>query len=200
MAESCKERVFISAKNIILFKLKYKTGPEKLKLFGKYFVDKNKLFCKMIYKNKIYEIKEYLDDIDNNYKTEDTISIKLRFISFKNNYINARGMFHKCNSLLSISDIIVNKSNIFYLKNIEGLFYECNSLISLPDMSKLDTSKVINMSYMFYGCNSLSSLPDISKWNTSNVNDMSDIFNHCNSLSSLPDIGKWDTSNVTNMS
>ena len=193
MAESCKERVFISAKNIILFKLKYKTGPEKLKLFGKYFVDKNKLFCKMIYKNKIYEIKEYLDDIDNNYKTEDTISIKLRFISFKNNYINARRMFHECNSLLSISDIIVNKSNIFYLKNIEGLFYECNSLISLPDMSKWDTSNVRKMSRVFFGCNSLVTLPDISKWNTSKVKDMSALFCGCSSLISLPDISKSNT-------
>ena len=191
MAESCKERVFISAKDIILFKLKYKTGPEKLKLFGKYFVDKNKLFCKMIYKNKIYEIKEYLDDIDNNYKTEDTISIKLRFISFKNNYINARGMFHKCNSLLSISDIIVNKSNIFYLKNIEGLFCECNSLISLPDMSKWDTSNVRKMSSVFFRCNSLISLPDISKWNTSKVKNITALFAECKALIELPDISEW---------
>ena len=40
----------------------------------------------MIYKNKTYQLKEYLDDIDTNYKTKDFISIKLRLT---NNYFNA---------------------------------------------------------------------------------------------------------------
>ena len=67
--------------------------------------------CKIIYNNRIYEIKEYLDDIDEYYKTnfKDLISIKLRFT---NNFINAREMFHKCNCLLSISDtFIMNNSD-----------------------------------------------------------------------------------------
>ncbi len=65
--------------------------------------------CKIIYNNRIYEIKEYLDDIDKYYKTKDSISIKLRFT---NNFINAREMFHKCNCLLSISDtFIMNNSD-----------------------------------------------------------------------------------------
>ena len=40
----------------------------------------------MIYKNKTYQLKEYLDDIDSNYKTKDFFLIKLRL---KNNYFNA---------------------------------------------------------------------------------------------------------------
>ena len=36
------------------------------------------------------------------------------------------------------------------------------SLKSLPDISKWNTSNVINMSYMFSGCTSLNSLPDIA--------------------------------------
>ena len=50
---------------------------------------------------------------------------------------------------------------------------------------------------MFANCLSLSSLPDISKWNTSNVIDMSGMFTNCSSLLSLPDISKWNTINVT---
>ena len=179
MAESCKERVFISAKDIILFKLKYKTGPEKLKLFGKYFVDKNKLFCKMIYKNKIYQLKEYLDDIDTNYKTKDFISIKLRLT---NNYFNANEMFKECNCLVSISEITITKkfddheTNNYYIMNMRGFFYGCKSLESIPDISEWDTTYVVNISGLFYECSSLKSLPDISKWNTSNVKDMSYIF------------------------
>ena len=30
-----------------------------------------------------------------------------------------------------------------------GLFYNCSSLVSLPDLSKLDTNRVTNMSKMF---------------------------------------------------
>ena len=47
---------------------------------------------------------------------------------------------------------------------------------------------------MFYGCTSLISLPDLTKWNTSNVIDMSNMFYRCISLISLPDISKWNTS------
>ena len=56
------------------------------------------------------------------------------------------------------------------------------------------------MSNMFGLCYSLSSLPDISKMNTNNVTDMSFMFFECKSLSSLPDISNWNTINVTNMS
>ena len=47
---------------------------------------------------------------------------------------------------------------------------------------------------MFEGCKSLISLPDISKWDTSNVIDIGGIFKGCESLISLPDVSKWDTS------
>ena len=62
------------------------------------------------------------------------------------------------------------------------MFYQCLSLTCLPDISKLNTSNVTNMSYMFSGCSSLSSLPDISKWNTSNVTDMSWMFYGCSNI------------------
>ena len=41
------------------------------------------------------------------------------------------------------------------------------------------------MSYMFSGCNSLNSLPDISKWDTSNVIDMKGMFSGCSLLNKL---------------
>ena len=76
---------------------------------------------------------------------------------------------------------------------------DCKSLISLPDISKLNTSNVIDMSYMFDNCESLILLPDISSWNTSNVSDINHMFSGCKSLLSLPDISKWDTANVKKM-
>ena len=43
---------------------------------------------------------------------------------------------------------------------------------------------------MFSNCISLELLPDISKWDTSNVINMSKMFNFCLLLLSLPDISK----------
>ena len=72
------------------------------------------------------------------------------------------------------------------------MFCNCNSLLSLPDISKLDTFKVISMRFMFNGCISLYSLPDISKWKLSDIKFMGGMFSGCYSLTSLPDISKWN--------
>jgi surface protein len=72
------------------------------------------------------------------------------------------------------------------------MFAGCRSLESLPNISKWDTSNVINMSWMFAGCRSLNLLPDISKWDISKVNYINGMFAECRSLSSLPDISNWN--------
>ena len=78
---------------------------------------------------------------------------------------------------------------------MSNMFKECNSL-EFPEITKLDTSRVQNISYMFYCVSSLKLLSDISKWDTSIVINMGSMFYFCNSLYSLPDISKWNTSNV----
>jgi len=40
-------------------------NEDKLKIFGEEFVKNNKDKCKIIYNNKEYELKEYLEDIPN---------------------------------------------------------------------------------------------------------------------------------------
>ena len=86
------------AKRNLLMKLKYqvvKNQNGKLRLFSQIFVKKNKSKYKMVYKNRIYEIKEFLDDIDSKYRNKNFISIKLIIL---NNTI----VFHICskNALL----------------------------------------------------------------------------------------------------
>ena len=83
--------------------------------------------------------------------------------------------------------------------DMSWMFYGCNSLISLPNISKWNTSNVTKMDNMFRGCKSLISLPDISKWNTSSVIDMRWMFYECCSLKSLPDLSRWETTNVISM-
>ena len=167
---------------------------EKVRIFGSYFVDNNIYKCKIKDDDTIFDLKEYYNDINDEYNNKDEIKIKLIGI---NNITNMSSMFNQCNSLFSLPNI--SKWNTFNVNSMSGMFCGCNLLMSLPDISNLITSNVISMSGMFKGCNSLSSLPDISKWDTSNVTSMMFMFNKCNSLSSLPDISKWNTSNVNSM-
>jgi len=53
------------------------------------------------------------------------------------------------------------------------------------------------MKCVFKDCKSLKYLPDISKWNTSNVIDIIGLFLQCKSLEKLPDISIWNNYNIT---
>ena len=55
--------------------------------------------------------------------------------------------------------------------NLKGMFKSCFGLKEIKGLSKLDTSKVVNMAEMFYYCLSLSEI-DLSNFNTSLVTDM----------------------------
>ena len=75
------------------------------------------------------------------------------------------------------------------------------SSLKTVDLTKLDTSKVTDMSDMFFGCNRLTEL-DVSNFDTSNVTDMSSMFSAGNSDGNLTelDLSNFDTSKVTDMS
>ena len=137
---------------------------------------------------------------DKNYDYEKKLNgnynfLVVEFVVIKN-ITNPSYMFSCCKSLITVKGI----NNLVSSTDMDSLFSGCKSLISLPDISKWDTSNVINMNWLFSGCESLISLPDISKWDTSNVTNMNWLFYKCESLISLPDISKWNTSNVKYMS
>jgi len=120
---------------------------KKLKIFGKTFVENNKDKCKIIYKEKEYELEEYFNNIDDNYNYKDLLIIKLNGIK---NITNISFMFHECKSLISIPDISEwNTSNV---TNMNHMFWKCSSLISFPDIPKWNTSNVIFMDGMFQEC------------------------------------------------
>ena len=167
---------------------------KKLNIFHSDFVKKNKDKCKIIYKEKEYELTQYFD-IDSNYDDNGLLSIKLKGID---NIVDASKMFYKCKSLLSLPDI--SNWNTSKVINMMNIFYKCRSLISLSGISNWDTSNVRNMCCMFYGCSSLAHLPVILNWNTSKVSDMRGMFHECQSLKSFPDISKWNIINVKDIS
>ena len=79
----------------------------------------------------------------------------------------------------------------------KGWFNGCSKLADVQGLSKLDTSKVTDMSEMFCSCRGLTSL-DVSGFDTSNVTNMNSMFQSCRGLTSL-DLSKFKTGNVTIM-
>ena len=51
-------------------------NKEKLRIIGKEFFNRNRFKCKMIYKNKLFKLKEFIDDIDKNYYHKAQLKIK----------------------------------------------------------------------------------------------------------------------------
>ena len=87
-------------------------------------------------------------------------------------------------------------SEVSFTDDCSQLFYNFNHCESM-DLSRVNTSGMINASRMFRGCEKLTSL-DLSGWNTGNVTDMYEMFRDCERLTSL-NLSGWDTGNVTNM-
>ena len=128
-----KERYYFTAKYEPDKKIK-----DKVKILDEEFIKRNKNKCKIIYKNKIYELKEYFEDIDMIYNHKDLIKLKILFI---HNIIDMSYMLYDCGSLISLS--VKNISNFqMYIINLSYMFYRCKSLKSLPDISKWNTSNV----------------------------------------------------------
>lgn len=82
-------------------------------------------------------------------------------------------------------------------------FYELHE-VEYIDVSKLDTSKVKDMSYAFFifaRSSQKVTFVGLDKWNTSNVTNMKRMFGYAavNASSVVLDISGWDVSNVTDM-
>ena len=90
-----------------------------------------------------------------------------------------------------------DKNGKLVLNEDSSLFFEGCRRMENIDVSKFDTSNVVNMSQMFSNCTCLTNL-DLSHFNTSKVTDMSAMFNSCEYLSEL-NISSFDTSNVKKM-
>ena len=115
---------FKNSKKYFYYKVIYQpeiTNEKKVKIFDAKFIKNNKDKCKIIYKNKLYELKENYEDIDTNYNHKDLIIIKLVFI---HNIINMSHTFYNCNSLISFSgesEMKESKTKAESIENIDKL-------------------------------------------------------------------------------
>ena len=170
--------------------------------------------CKIIYKNKEYELKEYFEDIDNNYNQKDEISIKLKI---NKDIFNMSKMFFECNSLLEIKEI--TKKNCCNNKTLDLDNFEYSSSFEDDSQQNIINESEENSLYRDCECcqisKSISSIQNIYTFDNiytinrdnlltilqfDNVINMSLMFYGCSSLISLPDLSEWNTSNVNDRS
>ena len=178
-------------KKYIIFELTYDNQNHrrnKVKILDKYFIKKNKNKCKIIYNNKINELKEYFEDINSKYNHKDLIKFKLIFI---HNIIDMSYMFYNCESLISLSahneinlDFLHSRMNIIDTNNT---FDGCISLISLPMKSKFYTCHYEVKFEFCFKCNSLTSFPIQNKSDSYYIKKMNKKFHKCKFKLKLPD-------------
>ena len=190
----------------IYFEITYKLNKNKTKIFSDDFISINNDKCKIIYKNKEYELKEYFEDIDNNFINKEDISIILKI---NKNINNISKMFWGCETLLSIIDISnfilddINEEGDLSYDNIQ--ITENNLYKVLEDSQLLSALSAITNKYttnylLTYNINNEDNSLTSSEYNNfNNISDMSYLFWGCKSLISLPDISKWNISNVKYM-
>ena len=159
--------------NEIKIKIVYDINKnDRIKIFGKKFVEKNKNICKMYINEQEYDICENVNF--NKYGVNNSDKSLIIALAGFNEITDASDMFEGCDSLQSLPDI--SKWDTKKVTNMENMFFGCSSLKTLSDVSKWNTKNVLSMRNMFRGCRSLESKPDNSNWDTNKVEDERDMF------------------------
>ena len=114
-------------------------------------------------------------------------------MKWDNDLINCNAMFYELTNIIRIDLSKFDSSKVI---NMVGMFASCEQL-DFIDLTNLDTSKVTSMAYMFSKCTSLTSI-DLRSFNTLKVEDMSRMFMTCSSLISL-DLSNFKTPSLKNM-
>ena len=153
------------------------------------------------YRGSAEPVFDFVDDIEND-KAEVFVPYKdvLERVSVETEDgeiqpTTTKGWFERCSKLAGVEGL--SKLDTSKVTDMSSMFDGCTGLTSL-DLSKFDTSKVTDMSWMFIGCTGLTSL-DLSNFNTGKVTNMHGMFQVCRGLKSL-DVSSFNTGNVTKMS
>ncbi len=97
-----------------------------------------------------------------------------------------------------LKSVVIDAGVAFLNNSMRLLFGECSALTEV-DLSAVDTSAVVDMSYLFYKCGALKAV-DLSAFDTGSVTSIRAIFSGCTNLSGLTGYERWNTSSLKNMS
>ena len=160
----------------------YETNNKnKVKIFDSIFVKHNKDKCKIIYKDKEYDLQEYFEINEENIK-DNLLTIKLKGIK---KITDSSFMFHSCKNLISLSNL--KNWDTHKIKDMNHMFSSCESLKSITGISDWDTSNVRYFTAIFMNSNNLEYIDDISNWSTEKIKDKSFMFKGCKKLSKIPE-------------
>jgi surface protein len=121
-----------------------KIRDENIKIFGSALVENNKDKCKIIYEDKLYNLKEYFKF--NSKGSKDIFSIGLFGINkISDAYVSG------CTLLRSIKTL--SKWDTSNVINMSGMFSFCSELESVPKFLKFNTLNVTDMSICFVDVN-----------------------------------------------
>ena len=195
--------------NEIIIKYKRNIYPNDFSIaFGLYYqhtetLSKDKLFGEHFVETNKNKCKIIIGNYEydlKSYLNNENNEVKANEFEIKlkilSNITDISYMFCGCLSFYSIPNL--SKLNTKNITNISFMF-GCCSLSNIPDISNWDTINVLNMESLFIFCNNIISLPDLSNWKTDNVTHINGMFAMCKSLKTLPDISKWNTKNVKYM-
>ena len=113
-------------------------------------------------------------------------------------------MFSSCKALTSITGLDTWKTTgAIFDKPTDidmSLMFAYNDNLETLNLSKFDTSNVINFYAMFFYCKKLTSIAGLNNWSTKSATNMSSMFAGCQNLESITGLDNWDTTAATNMS
>ena len=129
----------------------------------------------------------------------------LNVSNFKTDKVNDfSNMFSSCKALTSITGLDTWKTTgAIFDKPTDidmSLMFAYNDNLETLNLSKFDTSNVINFYAMFFYCKKLTSIAGLNNWNTKAATNMSSMFAGCQNLESITGLDKWNTKAATNMS
>ena len=140
-------------KNTILIIYKNDNNEKEIRLFGEKFILNNEDNCRILYKNKEYELSS-------KFNVENINQLEIQLNGFLN-IINMEEMFKDCVNLISLPDI--HLIDTIKITNMNYMFKGCSSLVSLPDITNWNIDNVTEMNGMFEGCDKLLNKPDLGQ-------------------------------------
>ena len=141
----------------------------------------------------VYVNEELRENYSKIYSLNESSELNNVTLKFEKVITSCENMFY---DLKNIVEVDLSKFNTSNMLNMYYMFFNCTNLKKIT-FGEFDTSKVIDMFRLFYNCSSLESI-DLSHFNTSSVTTMNAMFSGCEKLKSI-DASKFDTSKVVDM-
>jgi surface protein len=197
--------------------IKYLTKNEqKIRVFGKKFVENNRNKITLIIDGKELELCEYyeiknkeleeltiilvqkgpIESMKDMFKNCSCLTSVTKKLWIQKKIIDMSYMFCGCNKLNKVD--LFSETDVSEVTDFSYMFNECNSIKEI-ELSNFNTGKAKKLNNMFYECELLEKIEGISEFITDNVEDMSSMFYECKKLKEI-DLSRWNFSKVRNVS